>query len=176
MPTEGQWFFSHIHAYNVNLYVENILRKMISYWETHCTGARGTRIVAVVCRQGCGSGSTCFYWCGSGKGSSLNNFVQPPPYMWPPYMGPEGRCAPSLSWAFWSRRNSLVAVRSDTFFSSSITRCRRWPFSSYTWHTKLTQYDKNITTRISRFAHPAIFGKGPEFKLDADRILFNSCF
>ena len=69
------------------------------------------------------------------KGSSLNNFVQPPPYMWPPYMGPEGRCAPSLSWAFWSRRNSLVAVRSDTFFSSSITRCRRWPFSSYTWHT-----------------------------------------
>ncbi len=44
---------------------------------------------------------------------------------------PDGRSGPPpiLSWAFWSSRNSLVAVRSETFFSSSSTRCRSKPFS-----------------------------------------------
>ena len=41
-----------------------------------------------------------------------------------------GPAPPILSWAFWSRRNSLVARRSDTFFSSSCTRPFSWQFSS----------------------------------------------
>ena len=46
--------------------------------------------------------------------------------------GPEtGVFTPILNWAFWSNRNSFVAVRSDTRFSSSCIWILNWWFSSW---------------------------------------------
>ena len=40
---------------------------------------------------------------------------------------------PILRWAFWSSKNSLVAVRSETRFSSSAILLLSWWFSSWIW-------------------------------------------
>ena len=40
---------------------------------------------------------------------------------------------PILRWAFWSSKNSLVAVRSETRFSSSAILFLSWWFSSWIW-------------------------------------------